>query len=293
MIDRRHLGLVSRYSLRNTLRGGAGLVFLLVGVLFSLIVANAVITPVEQLIHQAEKAGFEGDAGEVVDKIVAVGRPVIDWALGQSDSEWSRYLTGERPALLSAIFLILLFGLPFLVPLGAFNQTAGDIGSRGIRYLLLRTERDNLFLGRFIATAIFTTAVMVISIAAIALYVGLKLRLYPAGDVIVWSLHGALAVSVVALPYVALSAWISARNESAMLSLVVITLIVGGVLLLSFVGSKTAEAVSYVKWLLPWGVQNQLLAPSLGRVAGAALACFGYTAIFLYLGHRTFSRRDL
>ena len=293
MIDRRHLALVSRYSLRNSLRGGAGLVFLLIGVLFALVVANAVITPVEQMIHQAKEAGFEGEPGEVVDKMVKVGRPVIDWALGESSSEWSRYLTEERPALLSAIFLILLFGLPFLVPLGAFNQTAGDIGSRGIRYLLLRTERDNLFFGRFIATAIFTIAVMVVSIAAIALYVGLKLRLYPAGDVIVWSLHGALAVSVVSLPYVALCAWISARNDSAMLSLVVISMIIAGVLLVSFIGSKTVEAVSYVKWLLPWGVQNQLLAPSLGRVALAIAACLGYTAAFLFLGHRYFSRRDL
>lgn len=292
-VDRRHLALVTRYTLRNSLRGGTGLVFLLLGVLFSLFVANAVITPVEQLVRQAEKAGVDAEPAEVVDKIVAVGRPVVEWALDEKTGEWTRFLLVERPALLSAIFLIMLFGLPFLIPLGAFNQTAGDIGSRGIRYLLLRTERSNIFFGRFLATAIFTAVVLVVSIALIAIYVALKLDIYAAGDVVRWSLRGAFAVAVLSLPYVALCSWISAHNDSALLSLVVASLAVGAVLLLAFAGSRSVDALGYIRWLLPWGVQNQLLAPGLGRVALATLACFGYTAAYLYLGHRHFARRDL
>ena len=108
----------------------AGLVFLLVAVLFALYVAAAVITPVEELMRVAH-----ADARSAIDQLAQAGRPVVSWALGSGDGQWVDFLLLERPALLSAIFLILLFGLPFLIPLGAFNQTAGEIGSRVIEWV--------------------------------------------------------------------------------------------------------------------------------------------------------------
>jgi ABC-type transport system involved in multi-copper enzyme maturation permease subunit len=289
----RHVQLICGYSLRHAVRGGAGLVFLLVALLFALIVANVVISPVEQIVRQQERAGYEVEPAAVVDQLTQFGRPVIAWALGDGDGRWADYLLIERPALLSAIFLVLLFGVPLLVPLGAFNQTAGDIGSRGIRYLLLRTERPNIFLGRFLATALFTTVVLGFAVATIALYLGFKLRIYGGWEIATWSLYGFVALAVLAVPYVALCSWISGAGESALLSLVVCVLVIGGVLLLAGIGGFYWEPARYLRWLLPWGVQNRLLSPTLLGSALAVAACGAYTACFLYLGNRHFARRDL
>lgn len=305
-IHARQLYLILGYSIRHSVRGGAGLVFLLLALFFGLGVAQALISPVEMLLKQAEREANVGPE-DALQELVKFAREPVAWAVSprksrdpaiqarndQRAEDWATYLLDRRPALLSAILFILLFGLPFLVPFGAFNQTSGDIGNRGLRYLLLRTERPNIFLGRLLGTALFTAIVLAMVVAATGLYLGLKVKFYGGGDLVVWSLLGYLALLFLALPYVALCAWFSAANDSPMVCLVLCKLLIGGVLLASFLGAMRWEAMYYLKWLLPWGIQNELLAPTPGRVATAMAACLGYTLLFGFLGLRHFQKRDL
>jgi hypothetical protein len=78
-----------------------------------------------------------------------------------------------------------------------------------------------------------------------------------------------------------------------MTSLVVANAVIGGVLLGAAVGGLVWEPAHLLMYLLPWGVQNDLLAPSAGTVAVAFGACALYTIVFVWLGARTFERRDL
>ena len=183
--------------------------------------------------------------------------------------------------------------MPFVIPLGSFDQTSGDIGNRGLRYLLLRTERPNIYLGRALGTAVFAILVQAFMILVIAVYLGAKVKIYPLADLAMWSLYGFLALSVLSLPYVALCAWISASTSSGMVSLIVSNLVIGGVLFAAYIGATYYEGIRYVAWVLPWGIQRELLAPSFVRVATATAMCLGYTVVFLFLGHRTICTRDL
>ena len=307
-LNLRHLRLIGSYSTRHAVRGGAGIVYLLLAMFFSLIVAQIVLTPVEAMINSEKKAGRQADPAAIVEQVVDFGRGVVTWALApDSDSEdeveqeridveldeWSDYLMDDKPALLSAIFLILLFGMPLVLPFGAFNQTAGEIGNRGLRYMLLRTERGNIFLGRFISTVLFTLIVNAFSIATITLYVGLKLKIYGGWELSTWAMQGYLALSLQALPYIALCAWISAANEGSMLSLVVCSLAIGGVALFAFLGAKLWGPAHYLDWLLPWNAHHDLIHHEVTRVAKGGLICVAYTGAYLFLGHRHFSKRDL
>jgi ABC-type transport system involved in multi-copper enzyme maturation permease subunit len=272
-------------------RSGAGLMFLILTLFFGLTVASIILAPIEQ--------------PEAAESLVAMAKTPVEWILLGSAGEdlspaveaererWSSYLLDDRPAVLSTIFVILLFGLPFLVPFGAFNQTAGEIGNRGLRYLLLRTERANIFFGRMLATVLFTVLVLGLTLATISFYVGLRLELYPAADVFGWSLYGLCVLSVLALPYISLCAWVSASSESAMVSLVICELIIGGVLLIALWGGAHNEYAGWCKYVLPWGLQNRLFAPDVEQVLLAVGACLGYAAIFTALGYRKFTRRDL
>jgi hypothetical protein len=159
--------------------------------------------------------------------------------------------------------------------------------------VLLRTERANIFFGRLLATMVFTLAVQAVVIVTIALYLGIKVGVYGGAAIASWSLQGFLAVAVSGLPYVALCAWISAARDSAMSSLVVSNAVIGAVLLAPAIAGFAWEPARYAVYLLPWGVQNDLLGPSVGTVAVAIGACAVYTAVFSWLGARTFERRDL
>jgi len=232
---------------------------------------------------------YEGGDSQEASDPGATKREIMEAGL----QEWADYLLDERPALLSAIFLILLFGMPLVIPFGAFNQTAGEIGNRGLRYMLLRTERSNIFFGRFISTVLFSLIVNAFAIATITLYVGLKLKIYGGWELTSWALQGYIALTLQALPYIALCAWLSAMNDGAMLSMIVCSLVIGGVILFAYLGGKLWEPARYLDWLLPWNVHNDLLHHDLWRILKAGGVCILYTIAYLFLGHRHFAKRDL
>jgi len=324
-LNARHVGLIALHWTRHAVRGGAGLVYLMIALVFGLSVAHAVIMPVEQLIRTQKREMGRVDPNAINSVIVSVGRPITRFVLGTRSIEeisgqaalpaapggsdpigepvtaagdapldaWTNYLLETRPALLSAIFLILVFGMPFAISFLAFNQVTGDIQSHGLRYLLLRTERGNIYFGRFLGTAAFSTAVMAILIATITLYLGLRVRIYPAGDLMAWALRGFLALSFLMLPYIAVCSILSASVDSPFLSLVLAKLTIGGVLLFAVVGAMKWETLRLVKYALPWGWQNHLLHPEPSHWLAAGLACLLYMAVFLTLGYIRFETRDL
>ncbi|MHC4819585.1 MAG: hypothetical protein ACYTF8_16190 [Planctomycetota bacterium] len=303
-----HLRLVSTYATRYAVRGGTGLVFLLVVLTFGLLAAGAIITPVEDWKRTEEKrTGNDIPMGTYVSYLVDQARPAIEWAVGDPKAEpsyadsgqaeevraWARYLLDERPALLSAVLLILVFAMPFLVVTGAFNQYSGDVATRGIRYQLLRTERANIYFGRFLGTVLYSALTMALLVLTIVCYMGLRLDIYTWGELLLWGLWGFLGLTIVCLPYVALCGWISGAIDSAFGSLTISAIIVGGVPLFALIGRWAWEPAGYVNYLLPWGLQNNLLHYRFTTVALAGLACLGYTAFFLAVGYRHFAKRDL
>jgi len=295
----RHLKLVSFYSSLYAVRGGTGLVFVVITLIFGLTVANFVIKPVEDLQRESQE--------HILEAIVSQARPLVVRALGGSvdasvpsedgsreeTERWAAFVLDERPALLSAVLLVLIFGLPFMVTMGAFNQLSGDVQSRGLRYQLVHTARANIFFGRFVGVAVINALGMVLLMGTIVLYVGFKIHVYEWTALLGWSLRGLLAIAVISLPYIALCSWISASIDSPFASLTVSQLVIGFVPLFSFIGRNTWKPLAYVNYALPWGIQNDLLHPDASRVTVGTLGCLAYTAAFLFLGYRHFKKRDL
>lgn len=322
----RHLRLIGLYWSRYAVRGGSGLVYLLVALTFGLFVAHLLITPVEQLMARQKRQLGQTDPIAVKQLIIQVGRPVIQFVVGQktmreilqesaagppgpmtySDNTsmdgqedvpdfdpWTEFLIEKRPALLSAIFLVLVFGMPFAISFLAFNQISGDVQSYGLRYLLLRTDRSNIYFGRFLGTVLFSTAVIAIIVVTITFYLGVRTRLYPAGALAGWAVCGFLAISILMVPYISVCSLITASVDSPFLSLVLAKVVIAGVLLLAVLGRFVWEPAKYIKYALPWGWQCHLLHPEFLHWGGAVAACLAYTAVFLMLGYYRFAKRDL
>jgi hypothetical protein len=295
-----HVWLIALYSMRFALRSGGGLMFLLIFLTVGLSVASLFITPLEELVKLDGPDGMS--ASEISMTILEsdMVADAVEW-ITNSDSAQSEYLLEKNPALLSAILLILLIAVPFTTCFGAFNQTSGDIASRGLRYLLLRTERTNIFLGRFVGVLLFTIVSAIGTMLVIVLYVQLKVGAYPGMDLWLWGLQGLAAVFFLTLPYIALCAWVSCLLDTAFGSLTICLLISGFSLVILYIFKLTLitsmkvdpESLNWLFKTVPWGWKYDLLHGDLMVRMTAMLAMLGFTAVFLWLGLRHFQKRDL
>ena len=292
-----HVRLVASYWMRFSVRTGGGLMAIFLVLMSGLTIAHLFITPVESLLDKAPELGHtEGEAADTIARVAESEQIVnmVQWLTGQDEDEVA-YLLRDQPALLSVIWLLMLIIFPFVTAIGSFNQTAGDIGSKGLRYLLLRTERSNIYIGRTVGTLYFSAASLLLLMVLVLLYVGLKLRLYEVGDLLGSGAQGFLALMFLSLPYIALCGWISSMFDSAFAALAICVLLVGG----PIVAFKMADAaasqtdLAWLELLLPWGWKYDLLSGDMGTRLTAYAVMLGFTALFFALGMRNFQRRDL
>ncbi len=283
MLRREHVQLIATHYVKHSLRGGAGLVFIFLGLVVGLICAQAVIGSIEM----AQKSGLGAQ------ELVRAGDELLR-KFSSLPSEQIGYLTQTKPAVISAFIVVLFFVTPAMAILGAFNQTSGDIGSKGLRYLVQRTERTNLFIGRLIGAYLQTLVVFLLLFVIVTLYVMAKIKIYPAGDMILWMAGGYVRLALLVLPYTALCAWISASFEVPFGALTVALLVIFFIPAVAWVAGKSNPAIGdAINYLHPGGYKWWLLHPELGYGAGATGALLGFTALFTWLGWRHFEGRDL
>jgi ABC-type transport system involved in multi-copper enzyme maturation permease subunit len=303
-----HVRLIAVYYAKNLIRGGAGIMFTLAALFVGLIIGWIFTAPVEAIQQQQQQQfkqmnGPGGQGGPALPQLQQrdfvqqvtkeVGMPVAKWATG-ADDEQAEFLVKQRPALVSAMLVAQLFCMPFLICLGAFNQLAGDIQYKGLRYLLLRTERANIFLGRFIGTVVFTMAVILLVLLILFLYLALKADFYPASEVFLWLMQGYLALILFALPYIALCSWISAAMDGPGLSLLICELIaIFPIIFVAIARGMINQNLHVLGWIMPWPFKYTLLHPNPLYVLAATADMLAFTAFFMFLGLRHFQKRDL
>ena len=158
-----HVRLISLYWSRYAVRSGSGLVYLMIALIFGLSIAHILIMPVERLIALQKRETGEADPQFIKKTIIDIGRPVIQFVSGQKTFDeilegqgsygdndsgpenaaadgkkaagvepWITFLLEKKPALLSAIFMLLIFCMPFVISFLGYNQVSGDVQSHGL-----------------------------------------------------------------------------------------------------------------------------------------------------------------
>jgi ABC-type transport system involved in multi-copper enzyme maturation permease subunit len=300
MMDARRIRLVASYSIPATLRNGSGISYVFVTFVLGIFIAEPLLLfyesgvfPLAQIIDYLKSAlsvilaavSLKAAIGELGD-LEAQGRLIEAGA-------WAMYLLEERPALLSAVFVLEMICVPVFVAAGAFNQLSGDLQHGAVRYQLLRVSRNELLVGRFLGMALFTVALVATVLLAVVLYLGLRFDLYAWGPLLSWGARGIVLLSVMSLPYVALCSLISANVKSPFASLILGGVIIPGVPAIALSAMSVWKPLGNLIYLLPWGFQHRLFHPEIAQVLLAIGGCIAYAAAYLAIGAWLFRRRDL
>jgi hypothetical protein len=273
---RRHIGILVRHDLRYTLSSARGLLFLL---FFSLFWAWV----------------FSKLAGGLGERL---GTPQAGFLVSYFfDSNVARLLQ-ERPSTLAAYFVVAATLTPLFAMLASCDQTATDLGTRHIRFLIPRVGRDEIFVARLIGAALLMTVAQLLAGAAatiVALVVQSDAAAAGAGETARIVAYGAQVTGlliVYSLPIVALMSLVSAAMASVGLALLVG---LGGYAILGVaLGMMPLEGVAakIVSFLVPGGLKPYLLQPELGPALAACGGALGYVALYSLLGWQLFRTRD-
>ncbi len=294
-----HVDILARTHARYAVRGGSGLIYLMAFLMIGLSIAGMMFEKVETGLRLAETAEQQGI--EAKDMLVMTARPIVGWWVGADDSPGAKdpfveHLIVEKPALLSAYLLVLMAFIPFASSLASFNLLAGDIGTKGLRYLLLRTERINIIVARFLGTLLFTAVVSLAAMLFVVVYMAVKFDYNTFGEVLGWGLQGWLAIMLLSLPYLCLGMWISAALDSPIASLVLCVLVTGFPLIFLKVARATLSQNYDVAWLdrlTPWGWKYDLLHPAWSQSLLAVAVMLGFSLVIGFMAVRHFLKRDL
>jgi hypothetical protein len=295
-LDLKHVRILMASHAKYAVRGGSGITFVLLVIVLGLVVAGILIDPLDQKRKELERqTGGPVPREQFVSGIVEAMKHFSGFWLGKPpDDPQVDYLLNERPALLSVMFLILLAFVPFVMGFGGFNQLSGDIGNRGLRYLLLRTSRLNIVISRFLGTFLFAALTSLFTAAVIVMYLSVRYDIYSFGDLAKWGLYCWAMLNLFGLPYLALCTWISTAIGSPFgaLALSQVAIYVP-IVSIKFMAMNRAWDVDWLDRLTPWGWRTQLLHPDWSQVGLAAAVLLGFTSLFFFLGARHFLRRDL
>lgn len=215
------------------------------------------------------------------------GLAFMSWLL---DPALAQELFAERSPTLGLFYLLFMSVIPVFTLWGAGDQTATDIGTRHLRYLIPRCGRHEIYVGRFLGALVFMILVHVAVVAGgVAMAAGLDLR----PDTFTYGLRILGVGLLYTLPFVALMSLYGAMLGSAAAAILtamatyVIIAIAGSLMALHW------PAAQYITWLFPAPLKVDLLT---GQGVGFAVALAAlpvYAAAYFALGWFIFQRRDI
>lgn len=276
---------VFRHELRQFLLRPRTLLLMAVYAGFAALAVRIMLFVSQGARAQLEAAGTEGIPQEEIDRVVEEGvgqaLALLGWGTVGDAAELFR---DQVPLLVLFFFLLASYFLPLLVALVSFDQFS-ELSTRGARFALLRVRRTTWLGGKALAAAgsvALFLAVMWVLVVAVATTRGEA----PVGAAVREGLRAWALMSVLSLPYLAVTAWVSslARPRVAFLG-------VAGAWFFFSVGSwlvqtvipylltnagmpGPAEAVRRLVVVFPWSHAPALISrhdPTLWRGVGALL----------------------
>lgn len=214
------------------------------------------------------------------------------------------------PVVLLVVFKLTLRFVPLFVALMGFDQLAGEMGPKSIRFLVVRLKRNNLILGKFASQVTIFTALLFVCTLLMVLVARALNDDFGAKQMAVWTLRLLASSFVLALAYLALTTLCSAVVKNGAVSLVLNIMALFVIWFVALVGEwyrlpgdpavqsftslvKDESAMAYVRYASVWHFGQDLLHPDWVRFTTAAVLHVGFALVFLGLAQLALKQRDL
>jgi ABC-type transport system involved in multi-copper enzyme maturation permease subunit len=213
------------------------------------------------------------------------------------------------PTVLLVAFSATTLVAPLLIALMGFDQLAGEVAPKSMRYLIVRARRTSIVTGKYLTqltVLLVLLALCVVAMVGTARYLDAD---FGWTDTFGWGLKLVLALGVVGVTYAALTTLCSAVAGSGALALFLnigvlfglwlVSLLANRVRLPDTVGAVGLEAtkeesvLAYLRYLAPSEFEHRLLSPDALEYGIGVLAYLGFAAIFLSLARLALQQRDL
>jgi len=198
----------------------------------------------------------------------------------------------DKPTTLSIYLIFALTTMPFFAILAACDQTASDISSKYLRFLISRCTRAQVFLARFFGVVILVTTAY-IAVTFFVILISLSIDGFSTPDTISYGIKVALTVAIYSLPFIAIMAFLSAAIPSAALSALTG---MGSYAILAIVISILPQInsnFSFFGYILPSGFKQGLYNTEFSTYFPSMLAVLIFVPLFVWLAWLVFSKRDI
>ncbi len=299
-----------RGETRRALKSGRVLVLLILFVLF----VGLALTIVGGFQHQAnaqleQQAAMAGaDLSQAQAQLDEQKRGFLKFFI--TDDEAMLDSLASIPIVLLVVFKLTLRFLPLFIALMGFDQLAGEVGPKSVRYLVVRVKRTSIIFGKLLSQATIFAILLSICTFLMVLVARVLNPDFAASEVSLWTIKLILSSFVLSLAYLALTALFSAITKQSGIALVLniialfviwfIALVAGffrfpgeEVLNTPLAMLKGESWLAYLRYASVWHYGDDLLHPSWARALPAALAHAGYGLVFLGLAQLAVRRRDL
>ena len=239
---------------------------------------------------------------EYADQIAKVGRelgPGLSMVAGMIEEVTGlpalaiSGLLSKHPPVLVALFALVILMMPLVTLTLAYDQTATDIETRHVRYLLFRSDRVSIYLGKSLGAWVFVAGAVGLVLAMFGVFLGLRSDALEGVRGIVYLGKIWVTATAYALPFIALLGLASALVGRARRSLSVTILFWIGVGIASGLLGLANEDFTKVAYLFPTQDRFELLVDDLRPKASLVVYLLAYTLVAGGLGLWRFRSRDL
>ncbi len=285
----RDILVIASFAVRRTLRSVHGMLFLAFFVTFFAWVGTKVYS-VTSSLRELDSAGARAAA-------LSEDNPFYDLAawLTNLSGDAIRQLVVDHPPALVGLFFVALFALPFFAMLAAFDQTASDISSKHARYLLLRTDRTSLYVGKTIGTTVFLAgalALVTFLIGLMVLFIGGASGTSMA-SAFLYLIRIWLSLVFFSLPFIALLGVANALIGHAFLSLLAVLGLYFFIWAGTAIGGIAYDNIEYVAYIFPTAFKFHIMSPDSADIIKAIAHQGGFAVVLFFAGLALFRRRDL
>lgn len=196
------------------------------------------------------------------------------------------------PALLAFFPRFALFFMPLLVAVVGFDQIAGELQHRSLRYVAMRAHRGSIVLGKALALAVVIFALTALVHLAMFAYAALTTPALERGDALAGMLLFWLSAVSYSLCYIGLSSLCSSLVRAPMAALIGTLTAIAGFWFVDVVG-RFSRTLAPLALASPSHYTDGLLGAPLSELATSVVAYVAFTLIFLGLSWAVLRTRDL